>query len=82
MQIELELESGLIIDIDLDEWVQQNYSDFSRLSWDVQDQPNSGSLDGMLKRNLAGKSIFTEPDSLLRLFNGCTKEELRSFIYG
>ncbi len=82
MQIELELESGLIIDIDLDEWVQQNYSDFSRLSWDVQDQPNSGSLDGMLKRNLAGKSIFTEADSLLRLFNGCTKEELRSIIYG
>ena len=67
MQIELELESGLIIDIDLDEWVQQNYSDFSRLSWNLQDEPDQGTLDGVLKRNLEGKPLFPRSYSVLRL---------------
>ena len=82
MQIELELESGLIVDIDLDEWVPQNYSDHTRVSWNVQDQPSSGTLDGMLKRNLSGKSIFTKPNTIMRLFNGCCAEELQTFLYG
>ena len=82
MQIELELESGLIVDIDLGEWVPQNYCDHTRVSWNVQDKPSSGTLDGVLKRNLSGKSIFTRPDSIMRLFNGCSKEELQTFLYG
>ena len=67
MQIELELESGLIIDIDLDEWVQQNYSDFSRVSWNLQDQSDQGTLDGVLKRHLEGKPTFPRSYSILRL---------------
>ena len=82
MQIELELESGIIVDIDLDEWVQQNFSDHTRVSWNVLDKPSSGAMDGMLKRNLSGKSIFTKPNTIMRLFNGCSKEELQTFLYG
>ena len=82
MQIELELESGLIVDIDLDEWVPQNYCDHTRASWNVQDKPYSGTLDGMLKRHLSGKSVFTEPNTIMRLFNGCSAEELQTFLYG
>jgi len=68
MQIELELESGLIVDINTYEWVQQNYSDFSRVSWNLQDKPNQGTLDGVLKRHLSGKPTFPRSHSVLRLF--------------
>jgi hypothetical protein len=67
MQIELELESGLIVDINTYEWVQQNYSDFSRLSWNLQDQSDQGTLDGLLKRHLSGKPLFPRSYSILRL---------------
>ena len=67
MQIELELESGLIVDINTYQWVQQNYSDFSRLSWNLQDQRDQGSLDGLLKRNLEGQPLFPRSYSVLRL---------------
>jgi len=68
MQIELELESGVIVDINTYEWVQQNYSDFSRLSWNLQDQSDQGTLDGLLKRNLEGQPTFPRSHSILRLF--------------
>jgi len=67
MQIELELESGVIVDINTYEWVQQNYSG-PTIQWTLQQPTNSGALDGLLKRNLEGQPTFPRSHSILRLF--------------
>ncbi len=69
MYIELELEGGLLVDIDLDNWMPKNYSDQTNISWCLQNKPDQEYVDGLLKRHIEGGPIFTDPDSILRLFN-------------
>jgi len=64
MQIELELESGIIVDINTYEWVQQNYSG-PTIQWTLQQPANPGTLDRLLIRNLENKSKFPRSYSIL-----------------
>tara|TARA_R110002012_G_scaffold27715_1_gene88419 strand:+ start:353 stop:559 length:207 start_codon:yes stop_codon:yes gene_type:complete len=66
MQIELELESGVIVDINTYEWMSQNYSE-DTIQWTLQQSANSGTLDGLLHRYLESKPLLPKSYSVLRL---------------
>jgi len=68
MEILLELECGLDVDFEPD-WVPQTQADYSKVRWQLSDQSDQKSLDGVFKRNLKREPYFSNPDSILRLFN-------------
>ena len=45
------------------------YSDQTQVLWKLQHRTDQKPLDGMLQRNLTGEPCFSDPNTILRLFN-------------
>ena len=68
MEIFLELEScDLLIEFTPER--KGCYSDQTEVLWKLQHGTDQKSLDGMLQRNLTGEPCFSDPNTILRLFN-------------
>ena len=68
MEIILELDSCDLI-IELTPERTGCYSDQTQVLWKLQNGTDSLTMDGMFARNLKREPVFSNPNTILRLFN-------------
>ena len=71
MEILLELECGLDVDFEPD-WMPTTQADYSKVRWQLSDQSDQKSLDGVLSKLEAQEPFYASDDTMagLRLLYG------------
>ena len=71
MEILLELECGLDVDFEPD-WMPTTQADYSKVRWQLSDQSDQKSLDGVLSKLEAQEPFYASDDTIagLRLLYG------------
>ena len=71
MEIILELECGLDVDFEPD-WVPATQADYSKVRWQLSDQSDQKSLDGVLRKLETQEPFYASDDTMacMRLLYG------------